>query len=99
MPAPAVDHPRDAARLEGVDTDLVEIAELARLELWRERCGEIDVALQLDLELPDIGRPALQLCRLLALPRAGGEIVVRPHMDHSVEGTHLGMPEGGKRRD
>src|SRR5271165_1680091 len=73
VPAPAVDHPRDAAWYEGIDADLIEIAELARLELGREGRREIDVALQLDFELPDIGRPALQLCRLLALPGAGGE--------------------------
>jgi hypothetical protein len=50
MRAPAVDHPGDAARLEGVDADLVEVAELARLECRRERRREIDVALQLDFE-------------------------------------------------
>src|SRR5438105_5961770 len=56
--APAVDDPGDAAGLESVDADFIEVAELARLERRREGCGEIDVALQLDLELPHIGGPA-----------------------------------------
>src|SRR5438477_2202132 len=97
--APAVDDARDAAGLEGVDADLVEIAELARLERRREWCGEIDVALQLDLELPHIGRPTLELCRLFAQPGAGAEIVIGPDVDHPVEGTDFGVPESGERRD
>jgi hypothetical protein len=67
--APAVDDTRDRARLEGIDADLIEIAELPRLERGGERCREIDVALQSDLELPDIGRPPLKLGRLF--PQAG----------------------------
>src|SRR5205085_9874329 len=39
--APAVDRGRNAARLERIDADPVEVAELARLELWRERRRQI----------------------------------------------------------
>src|SRR5271169_2423335 len=38
--APALDHAGNAARLQRVGADLVKVAELARLELRRERCRQ-----------------------------------------------------------
>src|SRR5262249_45371662 len=78
---------------------LIKIAELARLELWRERRRDIDVALQLDFEFRDIGWPALDLARLRPQPRARTEIVIGPHVYHAVERADFGVPEGGERRD
>src|SRR6516162_5713917 len=97
MRAPAVDHARDPARFERIDPDLVEIAELTWLELRRERRRDVNVALQFYFELPDIGGPALKLCRLFAQAGAGAEIVIRPDMDHPVERADFGVPEGGER--
>src|SRR5439155_23858686 len=87
------------AGLQGIDADLVEIAELAWLERRREGRREIDIALQLDFELPHIGRPALELCRLLPQPGARPEVVIGPDMDHPVERADFGVPEGGERRN
>src|SRR6202011_6327991 len=87
-----------AARLQRVGADLVEVAELARLELWRERRRQENLALLLGDEFADVGRPAFELLRLGADPGALLEILVGPHMDDPVQRADLGVPEGGERR-
>src|ERR1700687_3995606 len=62
--APAVDDAGNAARLQRVGSDLVEVAELARLELRRERRRQEDLALLIGDEFADVRRPALELLRL-----------------------------------
>src|SRR5205814_5235578 len=62
--APAVDLLRDRTRLQRIDADFIEPAELARLQLRRERRRDEDLALLLGHELADVGRPPRQLLRL-----------------------------------
>src|SRR5580700_2003952 len=92
--APAVDRRRNAARLEGIYADLVQVAELARFELWRERRRQINIALLLDDEFSGVGRPALELGSLGAQPSALSEVFVGPDMDDPIEGPDFGVPEG-----
>src|ERR1700730_12797751 len=66
--APAIDNARDAARLQGVEANLVETAKLARFELRRKRRRQKNFALLLDDEFTGVGRPALPLLRLGAAP-------------------------------
>src|SRR5581483_9281943 len=94
--APALDLAGNGARRQGVDADLVEIAEAARLQLRRERRRDENLALLLLDEFADVGRPALDLLRAHARPLL--EIVVGPDMDDAVQRPDLGMPEGGERR-
>src|ERR1700738_1445548 len=97
--APAVDDAGNAARLQRVGSDLVEVAELARLELRRERRRQEDLALLLGDEFADVAWPALELLRLRADAGPLLETVVGPHMDHPVQRADLGVPEGGERRE
>src|SRR5271165_509937 len=97
--APAVDHAGNAARLQRVGADFVEVAELARLELRRERRRQEDLALLLGDEFADVRRPALELLRLGADAGPLLETVIGPYMDHPVQRADLGVPEGGERRE
>src|ERR1700730_18600078 len=94
----AIDNARDAARLQGVEANLVETAKLARFELRRKRRRQKNFALLLDDEFTGVGRPALQLLRLGADAGALLEILVRPDMDDPVQRADLGVPEGGEWR-
>src|SRR5438132_9977234 len=96
--APAIDNARDAARLQGVQADLIETANVARFELRRKRRRQKNFALLVDDEFTGVGRPALQLLRLGADAGALLEILVRPDMDDPVQRADLGVPEGGEWR-
>ena len=54
---PGLDHLGDGARPVGIGAELVDAAMLARLEMRREGRGMEDLALHLEDEVGDLGRP------------------------------------------
>jgi hypothetical protein len=91
---PTLDHRRRRTGQHRIGADLIEIAELPRRKGLRERRGDDDLALHLDDEFADFGRPAGDL--LGAHPGAVLQIVIGPDVDDLVERSDLGVEEGGE---
>src|SRR6266568_2228798 len=94
---PFLDDRRGGARQHRVGADLVKVAELARLQLRRERRRDDDLALHLLDEFLDLRRPARDLFG--ADLGAVRQILIGPAMDDPVERPDFGMEEGAERRD
>ena len=84
------------AGLHRVGADLVEITMLPRREGRTEGGCVDDLALHLDHEFLDLGRPVRD--RLRTHPGAVLEIVIRPDVDDVVERPDFGMKESAERR-